>query len=189
MVRNIAKHKYIYIFIITLSLIGFICGYIYYNIQSSSIKENTLSQINIKEELSSDINNTPKRIKKSITIFLCSIFIITQFFNIFELFYNPFQIGFILSLLKTYSFKFSIIYSLIYFIIPLLFQIILIRISINITISIIKLILLKERKIKHKTITLIKKYILITIISISYEILIVIFSTNINAYLMTMLSI
>lgn len=189
MVKNIAKHKYIYIFITTLSLIGFISGYIFYSIQSTSIKENTLSQINIKEELSSNINNTSKRIKKSITIFIYSIFIITQIYNIFDLFYSPFQSGFIINLLKTYSFKFSIIYSSIYLIIPILFQIILIRISINISINIIKLFILKERKIKQKTITLIKKYFLITIMNIFYEILITIFSTNINAYLMTILSI
>lgn len=185
MAKNIARHKNVYLFFIILSIIGFISGYIYYSIQPKNIKENTIENLNIKEELSSSINNIPKRIKKSSTILVCSIFFVTQLFNIFEIFYTPFQIGFIFNLLKTYSFKLSFLYNTIYLIIPFIFSIILIRVSISISINLIKLIFLKDKKIKKHIILLSKKFLLITLFQLFYEFIILIFSSNINSYLMT----
>lgn len=187
MVRNIVKHHNIYIFIIVLALIAFITGRVYYNVQSKNTKDSIKETIAIEEDLSYPTNNILKRIKSTSIILVSSIFIITQIFNIFKIFSMPFEIGFIFSFLKSYSFKLALIYTTLYQIIPLIISLILIRISITISFNIIEAIIYRKRstllKIKH----LFKKYLLIFAFLILYEIIIAIFSININAYLLTFL--
>lgn len=187
MAKNIVKYKIIYLFIIILSLTGFISGIIYYQIQPQYLKEETKELLNIKEELSSPVNNIKKSVKNSGTILLNSILIITQYKNLFNIFYKPFEIGFIFNLLKSYNFKLAIIYNLIYQLLPYIFSIILIRIGLTISISIIKLIIERSNQNKKHLFLLIKKYLIITAILLIYELIISFFSTNINSYLMTFL--
>ncbi len=187
MAKNIVKYHSIYLFIVTLSLIGFISGFFFYKVQNTEKKEYISTNINIEEDLSRGTNNIIKSIKNSTNTFINSIIIITQIKNISKIFINPFEIGFIFSFLLTYNFKFSFLYTSIYLIIPLLFNFILIRISITISIDIIKLILIREKKgLKHLKLICIK-YLLITSFLLLYELILSIFSSNINAYLMTIL--
>lgn len=184
-------HKIIsttYLFILILSIIGLSTGYIYYETQSSTIKEELTTKINIKEDLSSGVNNIPKRLKTIIKTFLYSILIIPIIISIFNIFYYPFQIGFILNLLDTFSIKLSLIYISLYHIIPLVFTLILIRISIKISKNIIELLIFKDKlgikEIKRN----IKHYLYTSIVLLFYEFLILIFSSNINSYLVTFLT-
>ena len=186
MVRNIAKHKYIYLFIIVLSIIGFTSGYLFYTFQSEETKTKIIDEINIKEELNNSFNNLTKRAKEIGIVFISGILIIPEITNIFKIYYNPFEIGFIFNALKTYNIKFSLLYSLIYHIIPFIFILILIRLSFSISINII-INKRKNIKFKRKLRILLKKYILISLIILFYEFLIFIFSGSINSYLMTIL--
>lgn len=178
----------IYLFIIILSLIGLSTGYLYYETQSPSTKEELITKINIKEDLSHGVNNIPKRLKIILKILIYSITILPILINIFNIFYYPFQIGFILGILESFSIKLSLIFLTIYHIIPLLFTLILIRISIKLSKNIIELLIFKDKlsikSIKHN----LKQYLLVTIILLFYEFLIIIFSTNINSYLVTFIT-
>lgn len=187
MVRNIVKHHNIYIFILVLALTAFITGRIYYKVQSKETKETIKETIAISEDLSYPTNNILKRFKDTSLILISGIFIITQIFNIFKIFSMPFEIGFIYSFLKSYSFKLAIIYTTLYQIIPLIITLVLIRISITISLSIIETIVFRKRITILKIKKLLKKYILIFAFLILYEIIIAIFSLNINAYLLTFL--
>lgn len=178
----------IYLFILILSFIGLSTGYTYYQVQSPTIKEELISKINLKEELSGGVNNIPKRIKTIIKTISNSILIIPQIINIFNIFYIPFQTGFILNLLDTYSLKFSLIYISIYHIIPFIYNVLLIKISLSISKSIIELLIYKDKlsikSIKHN----LKKYLIISILYLFYEFIILIFSSNINSYLVTFIN-
>ena len=187
--KKLNKYKYIYLFIVVLALIGFISGYFYYNVQSSSTKEDIINKININEELSTTTNNTFKRLKETSIYLISSITIIPEVINIFNIYYEPFQVGFIFNILNSYNLKFSLLYTLIYHLIPLLFKLILIRITMTITYSFIKYIFKKNKKDKNKTIILIKKYLLISFFLLFYEFIIFIFNANIHSYLMTFLNI
>lgn len=182
------KLNNIYLFILILSLIGLSTGYTYYQVQSTNIKEELISKINLKEELSSGVNNIPKRTKSIIKTLIYSITIIPQVINIFNIFYIPFQTGFILNLLDTFTIKFSLIYITIYHLIPLIFICILTKKSLNISKSIIELLLYKD-KLSIKTLKKhLKEYIIISFISLFYEFIILIFSSNINSYLVTFIT-
>lgn len=185
--QKLTKYKYLYTFLSVLALIGFISGYIYYSIQPETIKESTIQTINIKEELSSPFNNIKKRTATTLKTFINGIFIIPQIKNIFNIFYTPFQIGFIFNILKNYSIALSSIYILIYFIIPFAFTFVLTRISLTISYNIIRAIILKNKKYYKEIKKLIKKYLLISLILLICEVIITIFSSNINDYLMTFL--
>ena len=113
-------------------------------------KEKLIESINIEEELTHTINNIPKSFLTIIKTFLYSILILPQLINIFNIFYKPFQIGFILNMLETYSLRFSLIYISIYHILPLIFALILIKISLIISKKIIELLIYKDKlSIKH----------------------------------------
>ncbi len=160
----------------------------YYQVQSTNTKQELTTKINIKEELTKGVNNIPKRFKQISKTFIYGITIIPQVINIFNIFYIPFEIGFILNLLESFSIKLSLIYITLYHIIPLLFNLILIRISLSLSKSIIELLIFKD-KLSTRTIKYhLKKYFLISILLIIYEIFILIFSTNINAYLVTFIT-
>lgn len=181
------KQRNIYIFLITLSLIGLISGTLYYEFQPNTIKTDITNKLNIQEELNNRVNNLPKSIKESSSILIYSVLIIPSIINIFNIFYNPFKIGFLYNVLKTYSLKLSIIYILIYQIIPYLFQLILTKISITLIYSIIKKLIYYKKESFNRIILLLKKYFIISIFLFIYEILIIIISKNINSYLMTFL--
>ena len=188
MSKVLKKYKNIYIFILILSLIGLSSGYIYHKVQPTKTKEELIESINIEEELTHTINNIPKASMIIIKTLLYSILIIPQLINIFNIFYKPFQIGFILNMLETYSLKFSLLYVSIYHILPLVFSLILIKISLIISKNIIELLIYKDKlSIKHLKQQL-KKYLIISIIYLFYEFIIIIFSSIINSYLMTIIS-
>ncbi len=189
MLKNILKYKYIYVFIIILALIGFLSGILYYNIQPSSIKEETKELLNIKEQLSIKTNNIIKRTKDNSKILISSILIIPEYKNILQSFKKPFEIGFIFSLLSSYSYKLSIIYIGTYHILPFIFTLILIRVSISLSYSITKTLIKRDRKSLTRLNILLKKYIIVLTISCLYEIIIFFFSKNINGYLMAFINI
>ena len=62
------KYKNIYIFIITLSFMGFISGYNYYRIQDSNLKTKAIESLNLKENLKKPVNNIIKNGKKCIKL-------------------------------------------------------------------------------------------------------------------------
>lgn len=188
MARNLAKYRNIYLFISILALIGFICGFFYYKVQSPVIKENIKESINIEEDLNSGFNNIFKSSKKSLLILGSSILIITSIINVSKIFYEPFLIGFIFSFLCSYNFKLAFIYCFFYQLIPLLFFLILIRVGFTITLDIIKIIITREKKKIHHLKMIIIKYFIILLCLLIYEFIISIFSLNINAYLMTFIS-
>ena len=186
--KNLFKYKYLYTFLIIITTIGFISGYLYFKIQPENTKQEALEMINIHDELNNSVNNIPKRLKFISKTSIYSITIIPQIFNIFETFYKPFQQGFIFNLLNQYNLKLSFFYNLIYNFIPLIFYLVLIRISISVSTNIISYIIFKEIKKINILKKLIKKYFLISTFLIFYEFIIMIFSTNINAYLMTLIT-
>lgn len=188
MVRNIVKHRNIYIFIIVLSLIGFISGIFYYKVQSNDTKEYIKNTINIENDLDSRFNNVFKSAKKSFLILGSGVFFLFIFMNVAKVFFEPFVIGFIFSFLMSYSLKMALIYSLFYQFIPFLFMIILIRVSFTISGLVVRIVFRRERRsiLKFKRILL--KYFIIMAFLLFYEFIIFIFSANINAYLMTFLS-
>lgn len=188
MTRLVAKYHSIYLFIGTLSLIGFITGYFYYRVQEDSIKTEIIESINIEETLSEGFNNIFKRVKDYSILFGSSFLIIFIFSNVFKCFTIPFEIGFIFSLLSIYKWKFSIIYMGIYYIIPFLFMLILIRISFSLSISIVKYLIFRDSKLLRYIKVQCFKYLIIVFIAIFYEFIISIFSYNINLYLMTFIS-
>lgn len=187
MAKNIKRHQSIYLFIVILSIIGFFTGFFFYKTQSPSTKETIKESINIEEDLHSSSNNIIKRSKQIVFILMASLFLITIIINYVKIFIEPFQIGFIFSFLLTYNLKFAWIYSFFYHFIPLIFILILIRISTTISLDIIKFLYTKEQKVKKHLCLILKKYALISIFFLSYELLLAIFSTNLNAYLMTIL--
>lgn len=190
--RNIVSNKvnkkemvrYTYIFLIIISLVGFISGFFYYKVQTKEMKTEIKETINLEESLSSGYNNILKRTKKIGLIFIFSIFIITVVFNMGTIFIESFSMGFIFSFLSIYSIKMAFIYVLFYIFIPLLFIIILIRIGLSMTVNIVKCLLKKERMGKIVKI-LGSKYLIIGGTLLVYEFLLSIFSYNINTYLMT----
>lgn len=187
MVRNIAKHKSIYLFISVLATIGFFTGFFFYKVQNNESKTYIKESIDIKENLSTGNNKIFITLKKSLFIFICSIFVIPQVINITKIFFEPFEIGFIFSFLLSYNFTIASIYTIFYNLISLIILFILIRISISISYNIIKFLLYREKTTFKHLKRLCLKYFILTSILLLYEIIISIFSTNINSYLMTFL--
>ena len=58
------KHRNIYIFLITLSLIGLISGTLYYEFQPNTIKTDIINKLNIQEELNNRVKELEKKIKE-----------------------------------------------------------------------------------------------------------------------------
>lgn len=188
MTKLISKYKNIYIFLITLSLIGLLSGYFYYQIQPSPTKSEIKENLNIKENINGRINNITKRLKETTKILVYSILVTPIIINLFNIFYKPFEIGFIFNALSTYNTKLSLIYTISYLTIPFIISLILTRISITILYNLIKYLLIKDKCSKKAIKVSIRKYILFFIISIIYEIIIIILSPYINTYLMTFFS-
>lgn len=186
--KKLNKYKYIYLFIVVLASIGLISGYFYYKVQTPETKSSIQEQINIKEELNTTTNNIYKRLKETSIYLISSITIIPEPINIFNLYYEPFTVGFIFNTLKVNGLKFSFIYTTIYHLIPLIFKIILLRITLSNTYTIIKYIFKKNQSSKKRVTILLKKYFLISFILLFYEFLIFIFNANIHSYLMTILN-
>ena len=181
------KMKNIYIFLSIICLISFIAGFKYYDFQNDTEKNEIKENIDIKKTLNTRENNILKTSKNIAIIFICSILIIPILINITKLFYESFAIAFVMSILKTYSFKIAFLFGFVYYIIPLIFLIWLVRIGISISKQIIKYFLKHEKNTKKRLILLIKKYILISIFLIIYQILIFIFSPFLNNYLLGLL--
>ena len=188
MAKTIKKYKNIYMFILALSLVGLSTGYLYYQTQSKNTKEELLNKLDIKESLNYGVNNLNKRVNIVTKTLIYSITIIPQVINVFNIFYLPFETGFILNLLESYSIKFSLIYITTYHLIPIVLTLILIKISLILSKNIIELIIFKDKlSIKNLKKQLLK-YLIVSLILFIYEIFILIFSTNINGYLITFLS-
>ena len=188
MTKLISKYKNIYIFLITLSIIGLISGYFYYQIQPSTTKSEIKESLNIKENTNVRVNNITKRLKSHTLIFIYSLLVIPIIMNLFNIFYKPFEIGFIFNVLSKYNIKFSLIYTIPYLVIPFIISLILTRISLTIIYNLLKYLFTKDKQSKKVIKNSIRKYILFFIISIIYEIIIIILSPYINTYLMTFLS-
>lgn len=186
--KKLNKYKYIYLFIVVLSLIGFLSGYFYYNAQSNEMKDQIQNKINIEEELSTTTNNTFKRLKETSIYFICGLTIIPELINIFHIYYEPFTAGFIFNMLKPYSLKFSLFYTLIYHLIPLLFKLILLRLTMSLSYNLFKYIFKKSSKNKKKAILLSKKYLILTLFLLFYEFIIFIFNPSIHEFLMTFIT-
>lgn len=189
MIKLIKKHKYIYLFLITLTIIGLINGYIYFELQSKITKTEILESINIEENLNYRVNNLSKSLNISLKIIINSILILPTIINIINIFYHPFEIGFLYNSLTHYNKKLSLIYLTIYKIIPCIFYLILTRIALSLTISIIKRIINKNKYHNNNIKLSIKKYLIFLILLIIYEIIIIIISPIINGYLMTIMQI
>lgn len=187
MTKLISKYKNIYIFLVTLSFLGYISGYFYYQIQPKDTKDNIKETMSIEESLENRVNNLPKCLKSSFQIFLNTLLIIPVILNVFSIFYKPFQIGFIFHVLEQYNIKLSIIYTTVYLLIPIIFNLILIRIGITFISSIIKNLFYNNKSNRTIIKKSFKKYLLISILSIIYEIIIIIVSPIINTYLMAIL--
>ena len=181
MVKVIKKYKNIYMFIIIVAIIGILSGYIYGKYQPIENKEQIEKSINIEEILSNSTNNSVLYLKKNIKITLLSLTPITAISNIISIYYEPFTIGFIINTFSKYPFKFKITFLNIYYIIPLLFTLLIIKNSLGITYEITKKIVKKDKN--NKTKKLIKKQILLIIISLTYELIIWLYSGLINNYL------
>ena len=175
----------IYLFILILSLIGLGSGYTYYQVQTIEIKNELITMIDLKEELSSGVNNIPKRFKVIIKTLINSLLVIPQLVNLFNIFYMPFQTGFVLNLLDDFSLKFSLIYIFIYHIIPIVFNLFLIKISFNISKALIELLLYRDKLGISILKRYLKRYVVLSFVFIFYEFIVWIFSSNINAYLVT----
>ncbi len=187
MQKNILKYHNIYLFIIVLAFIGFLCGFFYYKVQSAEVKDNIKTTIAIEEDLGQGSNNIFKSIKKSFFVLGAGLLVLTQISNLIKIFYEPFEIGFIFSFLLHYNLKMAFIYTLLYHLIPLFFLFILIRISITISIDLIRLILVRSKKdFKHFKLILIK-YLIIAGFLFFYEFIIALFSAQVNAYLLTLI--
>jgi len=188
MQKNMLKYRNIYLFIIILAFIGFLCGFFYYKVQSVEVKENIRETINMEEDLKKGSNNIFKSLKKSFIILGSGMLLITQVANLIKVFLEPFEIGFIFSFLLHYHFKMAIIYMFIYHLIPLFLLFILIRVSVTLSIDLIKLILVRNKKDFHHFKLILTKYFIVTGFLLFYEFVIALFSTNINAYLLTFLN-
>ena len=188
MTKVIKKYRNIYTFILIISLIGLSSGYMYYETQSKETKKSLVEDLSIKESLKHGVNNIKKRTTFTIKTLVYSITIAPQVINIFNIFYIPFETGFILNILDSYNLKFSLIYISIYHLLPLIIELILIKVSLILSKNIIEFLLFKDKpsikNLKHQM----KKYLIISIILIIYEIFIYIFSTNINGYLVTFIT-
>ncbi len=185
--KKLNKYKYIYLFIVVLALIGFISGYLYFSVQKDEMKTEIINKININEELKGTVNNLPKRIKEEGLYLVCGVTVLPVVVNVFDIYYGPFQLGFIFRALKTYNFKFSLLFCLVYHFIPLLFKIILIRLTLSIACKIIRRIVKRDNSSKKQYKLLLKKYLVVALISLFYDFLILIFSSIINSYLMTII--
>ena len=188
MITATKKSKTTIIFYTIITIIGLISGYKFYTYQDTNIKQSIIEKIDIKENLSYKSNNILKDLKDIIIIFIYSLLIITSLINLFNIFYKSFQIGFLFNILNSLSTKLSIIYISIYKVIPYIFIIILTNIGFKLSKSLIQYILTKKKDIIPKIIRLIKKIITTSIILISYEFIVFLYSEIINKYLITLLN-
>lgn len=187
MAKVIVKYRNIYLFMAILSLIGFGTGFIYYKVQSKEMKANIKETINIEEDLSGGYNNIFKSGKKALFVFGSSLLVFTSLVSVWKIFYEPFMIGFIFSFLCSYSIKMAFFYFFFYQFVPLLFLLILIKISFTISLEIIKLLFYRRRKNFERFRKLVMKYGIVLIIFMMYEFLVMIFSSNINSYLLSLI--
>lgn len=96
--KKLFKYRNVYVFIIILATIGFISGYIYFRVQPQDVKDNIISSYNINENLDKRVNNIKKRLINNGKILGFSVLIIPSVLNVFNIFYEPFQIGFIFNI-------------------------------------------------------------------------------------------
>ena len=181
------KYKNLYLFIAIVALIGLISGYIFSNYQTNETKTIITDSIDIKENLPTSRNKIIPTLKKDSLIFIFSLTPITGIINVIKIFYEPFTTGIIINIFKNYPLKFNLIYLNIYFIIPLLITLLIIKNSIILTYKITKSIITKDKTAKKNTLIILKKQILLTIISLIYEIIIWLYSGIINSYLITLI--
>lgn len=184
---KLLKYRNIYLFIVFLAFIGFIAGYNYYRIQSDDIKNKIIDNYDINNNLNKRVNNIGKTFINSSRKLIYSITIIPSVINIFNIFYEPFQIGFIFNIFNDHL-LFSILFILIYYIIPLIFSLILIKIGFTLSKRLILLLFnYKDRYRKENFKKILLKYMIIFFISIIYEIIIFIASKGINNFLLGLL--
>ena len=186
--KKLFKYRNVYVFVIILATIGFISGYIYFRVQPHDVKDNIINSYNINENLDKRVNNIKKRLINNGKILGFSVLIIPSVLNVFNIFYEPFQIGFIFNIFNDHL-GFSLLFILIYYIIPLIFSLMLIKVGFTVSRRIINCLFDRNnRKNKEYLKTILLKYLIIFSASIVYEIFIFIFSKSINSYLLSYLS-
>lgn len=170
-----------------LALIGFIAGYNYYRIQPNDIKDKIITNYSIEDNLNNRVNNIGKRIMEHSKKLVYSITILPSLINIFNIFYEPFQCGFIFNAFNS-NFLFGILFILIYYIIPLIFSLILIKIGFTLSRRILALLFnYKDRHQKELCKKIFLKYMIIFLVAILYEVIIFIASKSINGFLLHLL--
>lgn len=189
MITAIKKSKTTIIFYTIITFLGLISGYKFYSYQDTNTKQTIQEKLNIKENLSYKTNNILKDIKDIFIIIIYSILIIPCLINIFNIFYKSFQIGFLFNILNTLSIKTSIIYLTIYKIIPYIFLIILTNIGLKLSKLLFQYILTKKKDIIYKILIILKRILTTSLLLISYEFIIFLYSEIINKYLITLLNI
>lgn len=185
--RTSFKYINIYTFIIVLTLVGFISGMKYYDYQKEEYKTELKESIDLQKA----IENTPfigHHVKNSFFIFLNSFLIVTHLFTVYELFYEPFSIGFIFGFLKSINSTIAFPYVLVYKLIPLLFGLIEIRVAFTISKNIIIFLLNRGNKVYRNHIkTLLKKYLLITSFKGIYLLILFIIHAPLTSYFISKL--
>lgn len=189
MITVIKAKRNIIIFYSIITLIGLISGYKFYEVQPTDTKTTIQEKIDIKENLSYKSNNIFKTTKDILIILICSITIIPCIVNLFNTFYKSFQIGFLYNVLKQINIKLSLTYISIYKLIPYILIISLTQLAFQITLNIIKYILSNKN---HKYLNILRKklkqFIIISIVLITTELIIFLYSEFLNNYLLTLLS-
>ena len=184
---KLLKYKNIYVFIMVLAFIGFIAGYNYYRIQPIELKDKITKNYDIEANLNKRVNNIGKRIINNSKKLVYSVTVIPSVINVFNIFYEPFQCGFIFNTFNS-NFLFGLLFVLFYYLIPLIFSLILIKIGFTLSKRILVFLFnRKDRYQKGLCKKIFLKYIIIFIISILYEVIIFIASKSINSLLLQLL--
>ena len=184
---KLLKYTNIYVFIVVLSLVGFIAGYSYYHFQSDELKSDIRENYNLEDNLNRRVNNIGKRVIEHSKKFIYSIFVIPSIVNVFNIFYEPFQCGFLFNIFND-NLLFSFLFVSLYYFIPLIFSLILIKVGFTLSKRIILLIVNhKDRYARSNCKKIILKYLIIFIISLIYEIIIFMVSRGVNSYLIQLL--
>lgn len=185
---KLLKYTNIYVFIVVLAFIGFIAGYNYYRFQPEQLKNDIVENYDLSIKLNNRVNNIGKRIVEHSKKLVYSITIIPSIINVFNIFYEPFQCGFIFNIFND-NLLFGGLFILFYYLIPLIFSLMLIKVGFTLSKRIILLLFnYKDRNCKANCKKILLKYLIIFMISIIYEIIVFISSKGFNSYLIQLLS-
>ena len=165
------SHKRMYLYVVTIFVVGLICGLIFTNFLNEASREIVLMNVNeyLKNIDFHNVNTILCHIIIISTLITLSIFIIGLIPLIIFIFYNGFSIGFIIvSLTNIFGIK-GFLYAIIYCIITKLLYILL---TIVIAVSLIKIIrliiglILYKKEIRDSIFFIIRKVMILFLILI-----------------------